>query len=569
MRKNNEVFPSYTLFNSFPNKNVSRFNKFMMIIFFIYILITFSDEGLINALSEQIISEYNISPEKYSLIKIISSLGQISCSIVLLKLIKKIIHHYKLVCIFFLIIKSVTLISYYYHYSFFIFLLTRYFSNFIRLYEFFFFLTWFAQQLKKPIFGMFGLLLTLFFTQLGNSFGYLFNYMNIEKTNSEKWRNNFLVLGIITLIFSFLLMLVSSSDFKLKKNIYYPPSRLGNKSIENNNNRDSNDINSPESSERSNSYSIFNIDTLKAIQNKIEKLENKYNLYDLSLEEKLKQISVSEFNYYEELKTMISYKIYLFSLFSLSILFLIYSTILFWSNHFIINFLSIKEPNKILFNYLCICLFGPSLGIIINIAVKFTLSNYKRGYKLLIILICTFAICLVSIFIQSKDLFDYIIIFFILYTCYIFYLLPNIIDLHLKYTQFTFKKEDFVIIIFSKNFFGDIFGSLIYIYFIKNEETMNGMGMILNFSWILLFVLFFTLLFEFNTADKKINKNEINADKKIKNYRMTVTSDIQGEELIDIDKRESIISVDDNDDDNNNTDSNKNNEFSLDYYIKK
>ena len=32
---------------------------------------------------------------------------------------------------------------------------------------------------------------------------------------------------------------------------------------------------------------------------------------------------------------------------------------------------------------------------------------------------------------------------------------------------------------------------------------------------------------------------------------MTVTSDIQGEELIDIDKRESIISVDDNDDDNN------------------
>ena len=101
MRKNNEVFPSYTLFNSFPNKNVSPFNKFMMIIFFIYILITFSDEGLINALSEQIISDYNISPEKYSLIKIISSLGQISCSIVLLKLIKKIIHHYKLVCIFF------------------------------------------------------------------------------------------------------------------------------------------------------------------------------------------------------------------------------------------------------------------------------------------------------------------------------------------------------------------------------------------------------------------------------------------------------------------------------------
>ena len=38
---------------------------------------------------------------------------------------------------------------------------------------------------------------------------------------------------LIEFVFSFLLMLVSSSDFKLKKNIYYPPSRLGNKSIEN------------------------------------------------------------------------------------------------------------------------------------------------------------------------------------------------------------------------------------------------------------------------------------------------------------------------------------------------
>ena len=566
MKNKNEEFPSYRLFNSFSHSNVSTFNKIMMIIFFVYMLITFSDEGLINALSEQIISDYNISPEKYSLIRISSCLGQILCSIVLLKLIKKLILFYKFTNIFLLIIKSLILISYHYRYSYYIFLITRFVSNFIRIYEFFFFMTWFAQQLKKPIFGMFGFLLALIFVQLGNALGFYFNYINLEKANSEKWRNNFLIMGIIYLVFSFLLMLINSSDFKLKKNIFYPSSRLGNKSIENNS-RNSYDINSPESSE-SNSHSIINLDTLNQIKDKIEKMENKYNLYDLSLEEKLKQISVSEFNYYSELKAMIFNKLYLFTLMSLSILFLIYYTILFWSNNFIINYLSVKEPKKILINYICICFFGPSLGIAVNRAVNFTLSNYKREYNLLTILICNFVLCVYSILIQTKTLSEFIIIFFIIYICFIFNLIPSVLVLHLKHTQFTFKKEDFVMIIIGKNLFGEILGNLIYIYLIKNNDIMNGIGMILNFSWVLLGVLGFSLLFDFNTATKKVKKREANDDKKIKNFRTTITSDIQGEELKDIEKRESIISVDDNDDDNLNN-KNKENEYSLDDYIKK
>ena len=371
-------------------------------------------------------------------------------------------------------------------------------------------------------------------------------------------------MGIIYLIYSFLLTLISSKDFKLKKNIYYPSSRFV-KTIDSNN-RNSSDMNSPESSEN-NSYSIFNMDTLKQIQNKIEKLENKHNLYDLSLEEKLKQTSVSEFNYYIELKTMINNKIYLFSLISLSILFLIYQTILFWSNNFIINFLSIKEPDKILYNYICICLFGPSLGIALNRAVQFTLINQKKGYNLISMLICSFSLCIVSIFLQTKSLSEFILIFLIIHISFIFYLLPGVIVLHLKYTQFTFKKEDFVIIILAKNFLGEIIGNLIYIYFIKNDDTMSGMGMIFNCSWILLGILGFTLLFDFNTAEKKEIKREINNDKKLKNYRTTITSDIQGEELQDIEKRESIISVDDNDE--NYVNNNKENEYRLDDYIKK
>ena len=127
-------------------------------------------------------------------------------------------------------------------------------------------------------------------------------------------------------------------------------------------------------------------------------------------------------------------------------------------------------------------------------------------------------------------------------------------------------------IILAKNLFGEIVGNLIYIYLIKNNDIMNGIGMILNFSWVLLGVLGFSLIFEFNTASKKIKKKEINEDKKIKNFRTTITSDIQGEELQDIEKRESIISVDDNDNDNdddNLNNKNKENEYSLDDYIKK
>ena len=568
MEKKNEEIPSYTIFNSSSNSKVTPFNKLVAMIFFIYIILSFSDEGLINALSEQIKSEYNLSQEKYSLIKILSCLGQMSCSIALLKLIKKIIHLYKYFCTSSLLIKSIILMSYYFNYSFSIFLITRFISNFIRLFEFVYFMSWFAQQMKKPIFGMFGLLMTLLIAQIGNAFGYYFYYLNIEIANNEKWRNIFLRMGTICLIYTFLLTLVNSKEFKLKKNIYYPSSRFG-KNIENNN-INNHDINSPESSERSNSYSILNLDTLNKIKNKLEKLENKYNLYDLSLEEKLKQISVSEFDYFSELKSMISNRIYLFSLISLSLLFLIYYTILFWSNDFIINYLQIKEPNSKLINYISISFFAPSLGIALNRAVQFTVIKYKKGYNLLSMLIGSFSLCVVTILIQTEALFEFILFFFIIYISYIFYLLQTVIMLHLKYTQFTFKKEDFIFIILSKNLCGEIIGNLIYIFFSNDNDTMSGMGMIINMSWILLGVLGFTLVFEFNTAEKKPKKRESNddGDRKIKNYRMTITSELQGEELKDIDLKENIINVDDNDNDDENN-INKEKGYSLDDYIKK
>ena len=561
MKKEKETFLDYSFFRTPSNLIITPYTKLMIIIFSFYSIITMSDNGLINSLSEKIISEYNISPAKYSSINIFICIGQISSSIALLKLIKKISHYYKLFCIISLIIKSLILISYYYEYSFFIFILTRGISSFIELYEFVFFVSWFSEQIKKTLYGF---LISFLSIQFGNFFGYFFNYINYERTTSENWRTNFLFLGIIYIILSFLLMLISSNSFKLKKNIYYPSSRWGNlknKNIEENNNSKNNSL------EKSNN-SLFNMNTLKEIKKKMEILENKYIIYNLSLEEKLKTISVSEFNYHSELRNMIITKKYLFSIVSLGIFSLIYTTILFWFNNYIINYLLIRHPNKMLLNYSTISFFGPVIGIFINRIVEARTNISKKEAKLLTLLINSIALCIISIFIQEKSLVEYSNIFFLFYITILFYLFPDVIIIHLKCTQYTFKKEDFILLIMAKNIFGELFGSVIYGWLNDNNSyAMNAMGLVLNFSWGLLGVLGFTLYLEFNTVEKKINTDKKKENKKIENYRTTVTSDIQGEELKEIDNRESIISVDDNDE--NNNDKNKEHEYNLDDYIQK
>ena len=525
-----------------------------------------SDNGLINSLSEKIISEYNISPGKFSSINIFICIGKISCSIALLKTIKKISHYYKLCCIISLMIKSLILISYYYEYNFFIFILTRGISSFIELYEFVFFVSWFSEQIKKTLYGF---LITFLSIQLGNLFGYFFNYINYERTTPENWRTNFLLLGIIYIILSFLLMLISSNSFKLKKNIYYPSSRWGNLKNKNKQEEAENNSISKNNSLGNNNNSLFNMNTLKEIKKKMEILENKYIIYDLSLEEKLKTISVSEFNYYLELKNMIITKKYLFSIVSLGLFSLIYTTILFWFNNYIINYLLIKDKNKMLLNYSTVSFFGPLLGICINRVVEATTKISKKESKILTLLINSVALCIITFFIQAKSLLEYSNILFLFYITILFYLFPDMIIIHLKCTQYTFKKEDFVLLILGKNLFGELFGSVIYGWLNDNNSyAMNAMGLVLNFSWGLLGILGFTLYLEFNTVEKKINTNKKtdNQNKKIKNYRTTVTSDIQGEELKEIDNRESIISVDDNDE-TNNTNNNKEHEYNLDDYM--
>ena len=140
--------------------------------------------------------------------------------------------------------------------------------------------------------------------------------------------------------------------------------------------------------------------------------------------------------------------------------------------------------------------------------------------------------------------------------------------IHLKYTQYIFKKEDFILLIITKNVFGEFFGSVIYGWLNNNNSyAMNAMGMVLNFSWGLLGAFGFTLYLEFNTIEKKLNSNKVE-NKKIEKFRTTVTSDIQGEELREIDNRDSIISVDDTED-NTNINKNKENQYNLDDYIKK
>ena len=197
MEKEKENILDYTFFKSPSNSIISPFTKLIIVIFGFYSILTFSDNGLINSLSEKIISEYNISPAKYSFINILICIGKISCSIALIKLIKKISNYYKLCCISSLIIKSLILISYYYHYSFFLFILTRGITSFIHLYEFVFFASWFSEKIKKPIYGL------LISTNM---------YFSV---NSEAFLLGFLIVGYgsLELLYDGVLFLSENSKF--------------------------------------------------------------------------------------------------------------------------------------------------------------------------------------------------------------------------------------------------------------------------------------------------------------------------------------------------------------------
>ena len=74
MKKEKETFLDYTFFKTPTNLIITPYTKLMIVIFSFYSIITMSGNGLINSLSERIISEYNISPAKYSSINIFSIL---------------------------------------------------------------------------------------------------------------------------------------------------------------------------------------------------------------------------------------------------------------------------------------------------------------------------------------------------------------------------------------------------------------------------------------------------------------------------------------------------------------
>ena len=558
MNKQKEPILNYSVFNSSLDSSLPSLGKLIILLFLFYSIITFSDEGLITSYSENIILDYNLSTSKFTLLSILSAFGKILCSITLIKLMKKISQSYKFFCIIGIFLKSFILISYYYNYSFNIFLLTRFLSGFVRLYEFTYFISWFSEKLKKPIYGI---IITILSMQLGNLFGIYLNYLNFYK--SDLWRTNCLLLGIISLLFLFLLMLFSPNTFNVNKNIYYSISKLSqNREI------NSENPNSPNSSFSNSSGNILNMNTIIEIQKRIEKFETKAILYDLSLEEKLKSISANEFNYYSELKTMILNVKYIISLLSIIFIYFLYTPLLFWFNHYLRTILGINVSKSILLYYSNLSFFGPLIGIALN-RIVYLIAGRNKKQKLLSMIVCCILFCIFYVLIQNEDLAKYANILYLLFVISMFYLIPGLLIIHFKYTQYTFKKEDFVLIIILKCLFGDIIGTQIYeiLYNYINEDF----NYIINFKFAFASIIAITIYFDFNSVEKQNDniKNDRNKkNNKTEHYRTSITSDIQEEELKEIDTRESIISVDDSDE-NNNKNKNNEHEYSLDIYIKK
>ena len=524
------------------NKHLSTIEKYISALFFLLNALIFSDNGIIIASYNTFIKDYSLSQKKFSLISIVSSFGQLLSAIILLKLMKKISSKYKATIIISIIAKAISLMSMHFKYSYLIFLILRFFNGGIDLFLFVYFLSWFKEKSSKPIYGI---LVEILSVNLGNLFGYLLSIFDIKKD----WRNNYKLLSFIHLICSFLFLLFSKNVFNINKNIYLKEEKknIDQKYYDENN-------------------SIFNMKTIIEINRQLQNQENKNNLYDFSLEKEItNNIINGGSTYLKEFQKMIINRKYILFLISISLFRLLNNNILYWFNDYLTNDLEIKEKNERIIFYSIICFFGPLLGMLISQTVFQSIN--KKKLKLFLSVISTLlTLSIISALIQMDSFLEYNNLLFLLYVTLLFYLLPNMIIFLLKNTWYTFKKENFVILIFVNSIIGNLLGNLIYTTF----YDIRGIGSILDCSWLFAVVLGLGLYFEWSTAEKildieneKKEKDDIN-----KNLRTTVTSDVMGQELQDIDENQDRISVDDSEDKIDDSED-KDNEYSLKDYIKK
>ena len=524
------------------NKHLSTFTKYASALFFLFNALIFSDNGLIIANYDSFIKDYNLTQKKFSLISIFSSFGHILSSIILLKLMKKISLKYKTIIILSIMAKAISLMSMHFKYSYFLILILRFINGSIDLFLFSYFISWFKEKSPRPLYGI---LIEILAINLGNLFGYLLSIFDINKD----WRNNFKLLGFMNLICSFLLMLFSENIFKIHKNIYLKEEKknLDKKYYDENN-------------------TIFNMKTINEINRKLQNQEIKNSLYDVSLEKEITDNIINHgSSYLKELQKMIKNRKYILFLVSLSLFHLLNNNILFWFNDYLINNLGVKQKNERIIFYSIICFFGPLLGMLISQTIF--QSVYKKKLKLfLILLLILLILSAISALIQMENFLEYNNLLFLIYVALLFFLLPNIIVFLLKNTWYTFKRENFVILIFVNSIIGNLIGNLIY----TNFYDIRGVGSILDCSWLFTVVLGLGLYFEWSTANKilDIENKKKKGNKTNKKLRTTVTSDIMGQELQDIDENQDRISVDDSENKIDNS-KDKENEYSLKEYIEK
>ena len=318
--------------------------------------------------------------------------------------------------------------------------------------------------------------------------------------------------------------------------------------------------------------SIINSKALLELNEKLLAKERTSTIYDCSLDNDF-FTQKNLFNKKKTMRKMLAEGKYLSSLLLVSCVKIYLFLLCFWSGDYMRFQSENYEAGDAVYVLFLVAVCGPSVGILLSYCMAVSVKNKTKLYSFLLLF---FLISLIlSIFIQfniTKNQYFFLLIFssgFLNVSN-----LPTLTEIHYRPTYHILKKEDYIFSVLTQN---SLFISMNFFIGVGKSynDKLSALKIIVNLTYFSIIFLSLALYKDWNSARKenrlkKVIKKDIKHDIKeskisIEQLRTTVTSNVQIEELKDLDTFENRISIDDS---KFTEENNSENEYSLSDIIK-
>lgn len=506
-------------FESMPKKSISSLTKTQFFLFFIIQLFSCADSGVIISSSTNIISDLGIDDYQFGLIGAMPSLGRALSAIIFIYLMKRIDN--KMFFIFGIVTKGIISIVCYYSKSYPFFISSRFIFGFFQMFEMVYFPGWCEEHIPNNN-------LVLFLIQLAKPIGFVVGfYICVKEQTSLRWSTNFLILGIILIIFMFIFGLIPSSNFICTKTIYNKKRKFSNKAtndeIEKGGNipistHNEEDDLSPDD-DKSYSSCYISMDDAKS--------NGSYISGGSGTSNKSGDSSHSPFSKFIQ---MIKQPHYIFPTLAYTGFLFIISPIEFHLNEYMTTAMGIYDHYHILFVFAIIVLISPLLGILLNIFINGLLFQNTKHKRLGTTFILFFISCLLSVFIPLAQSLQPFILLTWISIIFSTFALPTLNNISIGATFYVFKLEAFVLTNVLNNLLGNFAGILLYGYLNEKHKGSNSkyaMTTTANCLWGVLLLVGISAYFSWNLPERKPRKKRKNERSEGTNYlRLTRTSDV-------------------------------------------